>query len=118
MRELSSSFMNMSEAENSNIMSGSRVRLLGVQWYVSNEGAQVAWLPALSNRIVELKDSSDNVLFSFAIGGHTRFGVSTMMPEVFMFGNASIVFPDGIHFTNMTPSANASEYQLVVFYEA
>lgn len=116
MREMSSSIVNMSEAASSNIMSGSRVRLLGVQWYTTNEDG--GWSGSLSNRTVELEDSSGTVLFSFAIGGKARYGVSSTMPDVFMFGNASIVFPDGIHFTNLSPGASAGEYQLVVFYEA
>jgi len=123
-RNINSVTVTMNNAASSNIASGSRVRLLGVQYYIKDDtGSGNNAARALANRDIRMQDSSGNDIFRFATltVGSGGYGVG-QQPLSIMFKDYSILFPDGIHFVNITTSGTQNpapaDIQVTVFYEA
>ena len=121
-RSVSSVKVTMNNAASSNVLVGQKVRLLGVQYYVKDDsGTGPAPTRVIANRDIKMQDSSGNNLFRFAVSDRGKANYGKQQPFNLMFKNASIVFPDGIHFVNIATSGTQNpapdEIQITVFYE-
>lgn len=113
---------------NANKTIAGRARLFGVQIAVTDratgagEGA-VDFGSDLTKRVIEFRNGSatGDILFKFAIPvGSDTYGIG-VNPFPFMFGNMSILFPDGIFVPELTGTASddpiPAKTSLIVFYE-
>ena len=122
-RDINSVTVRMDDAASSNVRVGERVRLLGVQFYIQGDnGAGSAPQRQLAYRDIKMQDSSGNDIFRFAVPtlGSVGYGCG-QQPFNIMPKNSSVVFPDGIHFVNLTTAGTQhptpEEIQVTVFYE-
>ena len=107
-------------------MIAGRARLFGVQIAVTDmvsSGTSVSFASDITKRVIEFRNGSGtgDILFKFAIPvGEAIYGIG-VNPFPFMFGNMSILFPDGIFVPKLTGTASddpvPAKTSLIVFYE-
>jgi len=110
-------------------MIAGRARLFGVQIAVTDAVGGVGGVNCvnfasdITKRVIEFRNGSGtgDLLFKFAIPvGGTAYGIG-VNPFPFMFGNMSILFPDGIFVPKLTGTASndpvPAKTSLIVFYE-